>query len=557
MASGPARGISRGERLVLAGAVLLFVALVFAPVVQGFRQALPDSRFLGFVGGYRLDYHGYFAWIRQAEDGHFLFRDMFTSEPHARVLFLPLFWLMGTLAKWTGLAPLAVWYALHALGCAAMLVSAYRLFAEFTGDRRARLLALALCAGAAGLGWATGQARGAPDPSHAIDLWAVEASLLHGGLSLFLTLPIGLALMLESLRAFHRYLDGGRLRDAALGGLWALLMSAVHLYEIPIVLAVALSWTLLSGMRRLPGLALFGALAVPYAAYGFGVTRLDPVLSRLGWDIVPPSIPATLLGLAPLLLPAAIAVAAPFVRRAHRGVWLLAAWVVIGLVATHLPVGFTVKHVWGLQVPLALLGALLFSALLERAAAAGAGALLGARAAVAVVLVAGVIGAGAQLVAMLNQPARHSPGDYLPRDNDAALLWIDEHGGDGDVVLASRLVAVLVPGRTGLTVFEGHGAQTIERARKLEFVQMLFGPPERADLGAIARILARNRVRYVLLDRWSAEHAYGAAWRGTRFAFEPLCPEVFRNERTIVWERRDHRPADETAYWPTGDWRGP
>src|SRR5687767_8050814 len=53
---------------------------------------------------FNSDDHGvYFAWIRQARDGHLLFRNLFTTEPQ-RGIYLHIYFLaLGGLSRLTGL----------------------------------------------------------------------------------------------------------------------------------------------------------------------------------------------------------------------------------------------------------------------------------------------------------------------------------------------------------------------------------------------------------------------------------------------------------------------
>ena len=96
---------------------LVLLSVMAVPICHGYIETPPGEEFMGFSDGGVVDYNAYLAWMRQAEQGHLLFKDMFTTEPGGvRTFFHPLFWSMGTLARLTGASLLSIWYAVHAIG---------------------------------------------------------------------------------------------------------------------------------------------------------------------------------------------------------------------------------------------------------------------------------------------------------------------------------------------------------------------------------------------------------------------------------------------------------
>ena len=217
--------IVRREWSLVALWTLEVLAVVMAPVWHGYHQADSDSQFVGFVGRYHNDYHSYLAWIRQAYDGHALFRNMYTTEPHGRVFFHPLFWLMGALSRGTGVSFMVVWHVVQGLGCMLMIGVLYRFFAFFTDNKATRFLALVLSTTASGFGWMV-NVEGTPWLEWPIDLWLVEANQFQAMVTSFFTLPIALGLMLLAMVWSLRYFESGRLRDALIGGIFALGLAA-------------------------------------------------------------------------------------------------------------------------------------------------------------------------------------------------------------------------------------------------------------------------------------------------------------------------------------------
>lgn len=92
-----------------------------------------------FTGNLSLspDYMQYRVWMRQTQlEGPFV-SDVFTTEPNARHLPVPLYWTLGKLSSWTGISPewMYAWFgAVLAVAFAVVLYSAVR---RFLRDSRA------------------------------------------------------------------------------------------------------------------------------------------------------------------------------------------------------------------------------------------------------------------------------------------------------------------------------------------------------------------------------------------------------------------------------------
>jgi len=549
--------IRRIEWLIVAGCSAALLILAAAPVVDGYLQARPGTEFSGFVGMYHNDYNSYLAWIRQAADGHTLFKILFTAEPHARRFFHPLFWGMGMTTRVTGVPLITVWYGFHAVGCVLMICGIYAFGARFAGDRTTRVLALILTTTASGFGWLTRPAAYTPWIERAIDLWMPEANVFQSAVTSFFTLPIALGLMLWSMIWALRYLESGRLREALIGGGFALALVTVHQYDVVTLFAVLGVWTLLAERKRWPGMLLLAAIPLPYVAYSVVLMLRDPVLSQVSWTMPVPTVKAHLLGWGLPLLGALAALSMPRVRRDYRNVRLLAAWLVVNVALLFLPIEFRRKLIWGLYVPICLLATM-------GAVAAGRSLLGGLRprprrlalgAAAAALVVFSAWGSATFYVGLFERNRQFRIGDYLPDSYLEALAWLDDNARDGEVVLATPGIAALVPGRTGNAVFWGHWAQTIDADEKQRFLLSIFSDAT-VDSNDVLRVLQRNRVRYIVADGASAG-LYRIPTDPSVYAFRPWVRPVFANSTVRVWEVADYRAQADDEPWPSGDWRGP
>ncbi len=553
--------VTRGERALVLAWALLLVCAAAAPIVNGYLHERPGERFLGLVPSYYEDYQSYFAWMRQAEQGHLLFRDLFTSEPQRRVVLLPVFWLMGALARVSGAPLVAVWLAVHAFATVLLVVAIHAFAARFSGGRPTRLLALALATTASGLGWLypASTMAGTAEIDRPISHWMVEANQFFPIATCYFTLPLALALMLLALLRLLRYLEHGRTRDAAAAGGLALALVATHHYDVVTLFAVAATWVVVLRAPRWRGLALFAAIPAPFVLYSLAAVRLEPALSHLTWTMPVPSVSAHVVGWGAPLLLAVCAALIPGVRRENRNVALLVAWPLTVVLLLAVPIEFRRKFIWGAHVPLAVLTAMTacwawrriepeaLPTWLRRALAATAAAAL-------VVFCAG--GSFVREHDLMRRAAGHGADEFVPQPFVEALDWLRDHVRPGDVVMSSPSFATLIPGWTGATAFTGHWAQTIDSDDKSRFVEMVFRSPGFATPGEIRTVLDRNRVRYLVLD--------ARTLRGDRLP-EPL-PDgniislarlVLRNRAVAVWEVEPPPAASVERPWASGDWRGP
>src|SRR5215469_2567897 len=108
--------------------------------------------FTGVLSAYD-DTFSYLAWIKQAAGGHLLMLDMFTSEPHGRQFFLPLWACLGLMSKATGLSVAVVFHAGRIVAMLLLLLAARSVTGTVMRSRVRIRYTLWLLAFSAGLGW--------------------------------------------------------------------------------------------------------------------------------------------------------------------------------------------------------------------------------------------------------------------------------------------------------------------------------------------------------------------------------------------------------------------
>src|SRR5437879_9193177 len=109
------------------------MALTCLPYLIVWNATPPGTTFLGFLVNLD-DQCVYVAWMKQAHDGHFFLRNLWTADPQRGINVHVLFWLLGVIARVTA-APLPLVYHLGRLLLGGtVLLLFYRLTSWFTED---------------------------------------------------------------------------------------------------------------------------------------------------------------------------------------------------------------------------------------------------------------------------------------------------------------------------------------------------------------------------------------------------------------------------------------
>jgi len=191
----------------------------------------------------------------------------------------------------------------------------------------------------------------------------------------------------------------------------------------------------------------------------------------------------------------------------------------------------------------------------RRLEAGGARRVAGWGAAVALVAACGVGSIDVERD-LLRRAASGGNEEFVPAGFAPALDWLRAHVRPGDVVMASPWFATLVPGATGATVFCGHWAQTIDIDAKDTFLERALGPAGPVSPSQLRAVLARNRVRFLVVDARSLS-AHELPEPLPAANLPGLAHQVLRNRTVAIWETDAVPAASEVAAWGTGDWRGP
>lgn len=490
---------------------IAFMSATSLPYVFG--AAMADGRaYTGFH--YNADdFCVYAAWMRQAEQGRFLFDNRFTTDPQPGLTIHLFFWALGTLQRFTHLTtPLVIHAARWLFGLLA-IVTFYRLSRKLLAPESASRLAAGLFLFASGLGWLMwpsneyGWGFGTEAPA---DTWQPELM----GFTLLYFNPLFAVSAWLMLQILNSAIDAERSwRPVVTGALCALLLANIHTYDVFTLACIAAAWTLARAIQRagnwvwLLRVAVIAAGAILSLAWLAYVLSVDPVFRARAAtlaDVEP--LWKYLLGFG-LLIPLAIAGIALALRpRSSRtesrhaftqtGRALLPAWAFVGFVMPFLS-PIQPRKLWmGEQWPLCLLAAAtLWFALSRFPPRARRLTVLLTLLILVPTNVLWVYRDALFLTRNQSNTGLHTP--YLSPAQMEVIRWLSRNTSPTDAVIAPPNFACFIAALAGNPVYVGHWSETPDFATKFGEVNLRLltsGAPD-AERQAI---VAKSRARYIV-----------------------------------------------------------
>jgi hypothetical protein len=497
---------------------LVLATITTGPYLAASLRTPKGYIFTGVLTAYD-DTFTYFAWTRQSADGRLLMCDMFTSEPQVCEFFLPLWNVLGLIARVTH-APIALtFHAARIFGALVLLLVARAVARLVIESRRRVRYSLWLYATSAGFGWLVYALKSrtnlltARDASGSVDLNLPEAIAFR---SVFAQVhfAVGVALLCWAIKLFFDGLIRRESRHAFASGVVVSLLAVVHPYMVVVALSVAcvtlLARPWLIERSKLATADLFltvrlgGALwatALPGLAYLAYMNRSNEVLRE--WlrvtDTLSPGPLGYALGFGVVLLLAAVGFWLTWPGAYGR---LLLVWAVVQAALLYAPFSFQRRFVEGLQLPLCVAASVavfwIADRRFQRAGLRYRKVFLGGIIAFASITNAGFT-AGQFLGQRSGSPSIDSRS-YVSADLVAGFNWLSKSSEPDAVVFSSYLTGSLAPAMTGLRVFLGHYGQTINSDEKGAQVLAFYTGAMNDETAR--RLFREHRIRYVIYGQF-------------------------------------------------------
>ncbi len=509
--------IYRRCRLALRDAFPVWLALAAVttlPYVVAALRAPGGHEFSGVMTAYD-DTFSYLAWMRQSANGHWLMCDLYASEPQACEFFLPLWAVLGAIARIAGAPPVWVFHGARLVALLLLLIAARSVALRVMKSRRRVRFTLWMYAMSGGLGWLVflwNNGKGLLNPSvisGSVDLNVPEAVAFRSGFAQ-VHFTVGAALVALAINLVFSSLLSGKINQAIAAGLLISLLSVVHPYLVVVVLGVVVValalWPSINSReqevkRAYVGAArvgfAFGVAAAPGLAYLVYLNQSNELLRE--WlrvtDTFSPQPLEYAFGFGLVAALAIVGFKVLWRGRAPAG-RLLLIWVIIHAALLYAPVSYQRRFVEGLQLPLCVTASVAVFWMMRKLRLARR---VRSFALIALVAMASLTNLGfmiGQVAARGDASGRNDPRRYLPSDLVDALSWLAVNAEPDAVIFSSYLTGNIAPSITGLRVYLGHYGQTLRSAQKGERV-MAFYTGRMSDEAARS-LFSEHRVSYVI-----------------------------------------------------------
>jgi hypothetical protein len=497
--------------MIVLGLILLTVLIVALPSLIGFAANGPDKSYVGVA--YNIDDSlVYDSWVRQAADGHFFIRNLFTTDHQVPIQFNLLFLTVGWIVRLTGLSIPLTFYITRLAASAGLLWIIYRLYRYLIpNDPIARVAGFFMACLGSGLGWVYWPVWSDTNPGgfYPVDTWQPEA-LTFQSMAMSLLFPFSQILIVAVIFLMIHAQRTGKTRYAAWAGVITLVLGNIHSYDILNIGAVWFLYLAVMGIaerkfdqRSWHQAGLCALIGVPSPLYQYHMYLTDPVWHE---RVLAPTLSVPLkyylLGWG-LLFGFAVLFGVVFALRRFkpfeyftddkRSLILPACWFIAALGVSYLPhCSFQRKMIMGAAIPLTLLAGCGLSLITQSVSKV-------LRLALIAICVLATIPTS---LLWIDRDVRHVVADrsetstppFISSDESAAFDWIRHNTPEDSAFLGPPSLMIFVPGWCDRGTYVSHWSETpryADRVRELTTF-LIDGMPDYAR----AQYLATCKVDY-------------------------------------------------------------
>ena len=532
--------ISKEWKFVMLWAALV-VLLANIPYIYGYVSAPDGKQFMGDARTF-IDTNTYLAWMQQAVDGHFLFKDMYTTEPHSRIFFHPLFLSLGLIAKITGFSPLSVHTMARVVFGFASLLFLYLFISFFIKETNKRAVAFALLSLSGGFGWL----KLIPQIDAINESWFLIGWVEGNTFLSIYALPLFSASLLLLAATFYfilRAFEENKPIYAFVSGIICFFLVLTHFFDALIVYPVLVAYIAalyfieqnLQGLKkRIKLFLIFFACSIVAPVYDLFASLANPVFFTHAWKQAVTLSPnfiwyiggAGFIGIFALIGILFILGQRTDDEKAFNRFALLITWALTIPFLVYMPISFQRRLVEGVHVPLTILATVGLFALIEKLHIKNWKAVCIVFLIITIPNSINVLGRDMNYLAK-NAKSQTMAG-YLDLEIAEAFGWLRQNSDRDDAVLSDYETGNYIPGFSGNRVFIGHPEQTIDFDKKWQATKMFFDDKVPDDLKK--KMIREAGIEYVF---------YG--WKEARLGqFDPNMAEylepAFSNQKVTIFK---------------------
>lgn len=442
-------------------AILLAVLFSSAVYIFGYLQKVQGSSYTGIRSMNASDFNVNGAWVKQAQNGNFLFQNPFTSNPQKPFLFRPFYVAISLPFQFLRLNPAVILHIWRIIFSVILLIALFRIIRIFEEIPSRVTIAFLLIAFTSGFGYFFRNI--VPASS---DLQIPEAFL-------FLTLgepphfQYSILLLWSGIAAIYLYSHNHR------SSLWIFLICLEllwwdHPFDAFTLIAICILtlWFIDRWQKKLMLLTLILLISIPPLVYYFALSKLAYAQGAAEQNLMPsPGIFSILTAFLPLLLLAlAGAIYQYKIPERRKIVIFLIGWSILHFVLAYLPVPFQRRLLSGVQLPLSILAAFILQEKIRKPVFIG------------LILILLTCTNFYVTKTQISELQRGGMPFYLPDQYDRAFQWLSAHNPKGPV-LSAFTTANFIPANTGMPAYWGHSALSPNIIQKRIAVKNFYNSP--------------------------------------------------------------------------------
>ena len=474
----------------------------------------------------------YYSYIQQAKDGHWLFKDLYTSEPQQRMIFNPLWLWVGLFGKIFSLSNVLAFQLSRIILILVFIVLAYLFISYFFENRQKRKVCLILLIFSSGLGaWMEPLLRARIPDLLKIgylylppDIWVAESNT-------FLTLyntphfiaSLSLIILIFSLMLLS--FKNGKIKYSIFAGVAALALFFFHPYHLPLIFLVLGIYILVIFIKNkriiwqwIKYYLILLLFSLPAILYHFRMLDSDPLGRQRAIQnlCITPPLWLVLAGYGFLIIfaPAGIYFLLKNKKLDDKYIFIIT-WLIVQFLIIYFPINFQRRFIEGLHVPLVVLTTIGLSSLyrcLQKKLPSKLSFFLNNKTLAVILFV--ILFCTSNLCILTSDLTLYYKFSRLPespifsiypsKETMESIKWLKENTSENSIILANTpSLNELVPAFSGRIVYIGHWGETLFLKEKLEkFSWFLTG--EEDDIEKY-KFLQKNRIDYLF---WSKENGY-------------------------------------------------
>ena len=475
--------------------VLVVIVLVSLPYLFAYFNTPEDST---YPGGHILnvaDRYVYYSYLEQTRMGHWLFKDLYTTEAQPRTFFHP-FWLaLGSIAKTFHLSNALIFHLARILLIPVFLILAWLFISYCFKNKLKRKICFLFLVFSSGLGgllavWL--KKYGYENLGYAhwpLDLWVPEANTfltLYHAPNLIASLTLILATLFLIFLAFEK----NKLKYSLGAGACALALLFIHPYHIPTIFVIPFVYLLIiclkqkrilfSCIKHFLVLLLCSLPAFLYYLWFFR-SNLVAALKMVQNIGLTPAPHLVLIGYGLLVLFALLGIWVIFRKKIINNFLLfIIVWLIIQSLLIYCPfLKFQRRLTEGLHIPLVILTTIglfyLCQCLKKKISPRLFKLWLGNKMLLIILFVFFFCLSNIYiLVQDFVYFAKLTPSLYIPQKKIEVMQWIKKEVPEDNTFLASFINGNILPGLTARRVYVGHWPETICAVDKYRLVKRFF-----------------------------------------------------------------------------------